>query len=552
VVADGLPYPPLHAASSRRAMVAVQNRTDTVLYRMNEPAPHRWWTLLTLCISLMVIGIDNTILNVALPTLVRDLDASNAQLQWIVDAYTLVFAGFLLTGGSLGDRFGRKHALSIGIAIFATASAFAAFSESALTLSLFRAVMGIGGALIMPATLSILTNVFTEPKERSKAIGVWAGVSGMGIAIGPILGGFLLEHFWWGSVFLVNVPVGIVALLMGRFLVPNSKDPAVPKLDYVGSLTSIVGLSLLLWAIIEVPTEGWGDPKVWATGLAAIAVLGAFTAWELHSTHPMLDVSFFKNPRFTVASLSITMAFFAMSGTLFLLSQLLQFVLGYTALEAGYRMAPIALSMMVMAPLAPRLNERFGTKKMVAIGLTVAATGLLILSQVDESSGYPLVLVALFVMAAGIASAMVPATDSIMSSVPKEKAGVGSAVNDTTRQVGGALGVAVLGSLLAAGYRSHLAVDGLTGSALTTARSSVGGALQVAADTGNTALAGAAKAAYVHGMHLSLVLGAAFILGGALLSLLYLPARARQEQNATELVPGDIVVSDLELEGALE
>jgi EmrB/QacA subfamily drug resistance transporter len=520
---------------------------------MDVPPSRRWLTLLTLCISLMVIGIDNTILNVALPTLVRDLDASNAQLQWIVDAYTLVFAGFLLTGGSLGDRFGRKHALSAGVAIFATASAFAAFSESALTLSLFRAVMGIGGALIMPATLSILTNVFTEPKERSKAIGVWAGVSGMGIAIGPILGGFLLEHFWWGSVFLVNVPVGIAALVLGRFFVPNSKDPAVPPLDYVGSITSIIGLSLLLWAIIEVPTEGWADPKVWASALAALVVLGGFVAWELHSDHPMLDVSFFRNPRFTVASLSITMAFFAMSGTLFLLSQMLQFVLGDSALEAGYRMAPIALSMMVMAPLAPRLNERFGTKKMVAIGLSVSATGLLILSLVDESSGYPLVFVALVVMAAGIASAMVPATDSIMSSVPKEKAGVGSAVNDTTRQVGGALGVAVLGSILAAGYRSHLVVDGLSGSALATARSSVGGALQVAADTGNAALAAASKAAYVHGMHLSLVLGGGFIFGGALLSLLYLPARAsHEEHNATELVPGDIVVSDLELEGALE
>jgi EmrB/QacA subfamily drug resistance transporter len=521
---------------------------------METPDPRRWWALLTLCISLMVIGIDNTILNVALPTLVRDLDASNAQLQWIVDAYTLVFAGFLLTGGSLGDRFGRKHALSVGIAIFATASAFAAFSESALTLSLFRAVMGIGGALIMPATLSILTNIFTEPKERSKAIGIWAGVSGMGIAIGPILGGFLLEHFWWGSVFLVNVPVGILALLLGRAFIPNSKDPATPRLDYVGSLTSIVGLSLLLWAIIEVPTEGWADPKVWGAGLGGLAVLAGFAAWELRSEHPMLDVTFFANPRFTVASLSITMAFFAMSGSLFLMSQLLQSVLGYSALEAGYRMAPIALGMMITAPLAPRLTERVGSKVMVASGLAVAACGLLIMATVDEHSGYLPVFLGLIVMAVGIASGMVPATDSIMGSLPKEKAGVGSAVNDTTRQVGGALGVAVLGSLLAAGFRSHLAVDGLSGSSLSDARASVGGALEVAARTGNDALAEAARAAYVHGMHLSLLVGAVFILGGALLSLLYLPARAAGdiEHNATELVPGDIVVSNRELEGAME
>ncbi|MCU1485467.1 MAG: putative integral rane efflux protein [Actinomycetia bacterium] len=513
------------------------------------PDPRRWWTLIVLCVSLLVIGLDNTILNVALPTLVRDLDASTSQLQWIVDAYTLVFAGFLLTGGSLGDRFGRKHTMSLGLVVFAAASAAGAFADSATTLSLCRAVMGIGGALIMPATLSILTNVFTDPKERSKAIGAWAGISGLGIAVGPILGGFLLEHFWWGSVFLVNVPVAIVALVLGRFLIPNSKDPSAPKLDFVGSGTSIVGLSLLLWAIIEVPTKGWSDPNVILTMVGALLVLGTFATWELRTEEPMLDLQFFANPRFTVASLSITMAFFAMSGTLFLLSQLLQFVLGYDALSAGYRMAPIAVSMMIMAPLTPRLTERFGSKRMVAVGLTTSACGLLILATVTESSSYALVFVGLVVMALGIAMGMVPATDSIMGSLPKEKAGVGSAVNDTTRQVGGALGVAVLGSLLATGYRAHLKVDGLTGAALAQARASVGGALQVAKDTGNEAVAQAGRASYVHGMHLSLLVGAVFVLGGALLSLLYLPARATvAEQNPTELVPGDIVVSDEELE----
>jgi EmrB/QacA subfamily drug resistance transporter len=325
----------------------------------DTPDPRRWWTLIVLCIALLVIGLDNTILNVALPTLVHDLHASTSQLQWIVDAYTLVFAGFLLTGGSLGDRFGRKHAMSVGLVIFAAGSAAGAFSGSASMLTLCRAVMGVGGALIMPATLSILTNVFTDPKERSKAIGAWAGISGMGIAVGPILGGFLLEHFWWGSVFLVNVPVAIVALTLGRFLIPNSKDPSAPKLDFVGSGTSIVGLSLLLWAIIEVPGKGWSDPTVILTMIGGLLVLGAFAAWELRSDEPMLDLQFFANPRFTVASLSITMAFFAMSGTLFLLTQLLQFVLGYSALAAGYRMAPMAVAMMVMAPLTPRLTERF-------------------------------------------------------------------------------------------------------------------------------------------------------------------------------------------------
>jgi EmrB/QacA subfamily drug resistance transporter len=515
----------------------------------DTPDPRRWWTLIVLCIALLVIGLDNTILNVALPTLVHDLHASTSQLQWIVDAYTLVFAGFLLTGGSLGDRFGRKHAMSVGLVIFAAGSAAGAFSGSASMLTLCRAVMGVGGALIMPATLSILTNVFTDPKERSKAIGAWAGISGMGIAVGPILGGFLLEHFWWGSVFLVNVPVAIVALTLGRFLIPNSKDPSAPKLDFVGSGTSIVGLSLLLWAIIEVPGKGWSDPTVILTMIGGLLVLGAFAAWELRSDEPMLDLQFFANPRFTVASLSITMAFFAMSGTLFLLTQLLQFVLGYSALAAGYRMAPMAVAMMVMAPLTPRLTERFGSKRMVAVGLSTSACGLLILATVTESSSYVHVFFGLVVMALGIAMGMVPATDSIMGSLPKEKAGVGSAVNDTTRQVGGALGVAVLGSLLATGYRARLQVNGLGGAALANARSSVGGALQTAKDLGNDALAASARASYVHGMHMSLVVGAVFILGGALLSLLYLPARAREaEQNPTTLVPADVVVSDAELE----
>jgi EmrB/QacA subfamily drug resistance transporter len=513
------------------------------------PDPRRWWTLVVLCVSLLVIGLDNTILNVALPTLVADLHASTSQLQWIVDAYTLVFAGFLLTGGSLGDRFGRKHAMQVGLVIFAGASAAGAFSGSSLALTLCRAVMGIGGALIMPATLSILTNVFTDPKERSRAIGAWAGISGLGIAVGPILGGFLLEHFWWGSVFLVNVPVAIVALALGRVLIPNSKDPSEPRLDLVGSATSIAGLSLLLWAIIEVPGKGWSDPGVIATFVGALVVLGAFAAWELHTDEPMLDLQFFANPRFTVASLSITMAFFAMSGTLFLLTQLLQFVLGYDALAAGYRMAPMALAMMIMAPLTPRLTDRFGSKYMVAVGLTTSAGGLLILATVNESSSYLLVFCGLVVMALGIAMGMVPATDSIMGSLPKEKAGVGSAVNDTTRQVGGALGVAVLGSLLASGYRAHLNVSGLSGKLLAEAKSSVGGAIEAAQKVGNDAIAHSGRAAYVHGMHVSLLVGAVFIIGGALLSLLYLPARATDHTvNPTEVVPGDIVVATEELE----
>ncbi|HKA04560.1 MAG TPA: MFS transporter, partial [Acidimicrobiales bacterium] len=294
----------------------------------------RWWTLGVLCVSLLVIGLDNTILNVALPTLVEDLHATASQQQWIVDAYTLVFASLLLTAGMLGDKFGRRGALTAGLAIFGLGSAVAAFSGSAGALIGARAFMGIGGALIMPATLSILTNVFTDPSERARAIGIWAGVSGLGIAIGPTTGGWLLEHFWWGSVFLINIPVVVAGLIAGRFLIPTSRDPHSPRLDPFGTVMSATGLFAVLYAIIEGPSRGWTDTTVVGAFVLGLTVLLAFVAWELRSDHPILDVRLFSNPRFSGASLAITLVFFALFGSIFFLTQYLQFVLGYGTLTA--------------------------------------------------------------------------------------------------------------------------------------------------------------------------------------------------------------------------
>src|SRR5688500_6293243 len=284
-----------------------------------------------MCLSLMVIGVDNTILNVALPTLVRDLGATTSQLQWIVDSYTLVFAGLLLTAGSLGDRFGRRRALSVGLLVFGLGSVASALAGSAEQLIVTRALMGVGGALIMPATLSIISNVFTEPAERGRAIAVWAGCSAMGIAIGPLSGGWLLEHFWWGSVFIVNIPIVLLALTGGRLFVPESKDPSPPGLDPLGAVLSIVGLGVLVWAIIEAPVQGWTDPTTLSAFLAAAVLVAGFIAWELHTDHPMLDVHFFANPRFSAASTAVTLVFFALFGSTFLQTQYLQFVLGYSA-----------------------------------------------------------------------------------------------------------------------------------------------------------------------------------------------------------------------------
>ena len=415
--------------------------------------------------------------------------------------------------------------------------------------------MGIGAAFIMPATLSIITNIFTEPKERGRAIGVWAGVSAIGIALGPIVGGFLLDHFWWGSVFLVNVPVAITGLVLGRFFVPTSKDPSAPRLDPLGAVLSMVGLSIVLWAIIEGPERGWTDPTIVGGFVVGFLVIGVFTLWELHTDHPMLDLSFFRNPRFTVASLSVTMTFFAISGMLFLITQYLQFVMGFDPLQAGYRIAPLALVMMIAAPQSPRLAERAGTKRVVVIGFTICAGGLLILAACNADSPYTLVFVGLVFAALGIASGMPAATESIMGSLPREKAGVGSAVNDTTRQIGGALGVAVLGSILASAYRSSLAHDVVTreldASQLHQAQSSLGGALQLAGRLGgDTAdrLATAARDAFASGMRVSLLFGVLVVLAGAVLAWRYLPAYAdNHELNLTQTLPVDVVVDNAEL-----
>ena len=495
----------------------------------------RWGTLAVLCVSLLVIGLDNTILNVALPTLVEDLHATASQQQWLVDAYTLVFASLLLTAGALGDKFGRRGALTVGLVIFGAGSAFAAFSGSAGALIGARAFMGIGGALIMPATLSILTNVFTDPSERARAIGVWAGVSGLGVAIGPVTGGWLLEHFWWGSVFLINLPVVAIGLIAGRFLVPTSRDPHSPRLDLAGTAMSAVGLFAILYAIIEGPSKGWSDTSVVGAFAIGLTVLVAFVAWELRCDHPILDVRFFANPRFSGASLAITLVFFALFGSIFFLTQYLQFVLGYGTLEAGLAIAPVALALMISAPVAPILTKRVGTKVMVVVGLMIVAAGLVLLSRATVDSGYPLVLAVIVTMGIGMGLAMAPATDSIMGSLPKAKAGVGSAVNDTTREVGGALGVAVLGSLLAAGYHSSMAssaaVDALPAPAAAAAHDSLGGAMQVASQLGASgqALVADATRAFVDAMSSTVLVGAAVAVMGGLVALVWLPSRAPAE-----------------------
>jgi len=486
------------------------------------------------CLSLFIVGIDNTILNVALPSLSADLNADASQTQWIVDSYLLVFAGLLLVGGTLGDRFGRRRGLFTGLLVFGTGSVLAALSGSAHELIACRALMGVGAAAIMPATLSILTNIF-PPEERPKAIAVWAAVSGLGVALGPITGGLLLEHFSWTSVFLVNVPIVIAALVLGKVLVPESADPETPRVDVVGALLSIAGLVSVVWGLIEASERGWTDAWILGAFAFGTGVLLVFVAWERHVQQPMLDITIFRNLRFSAASLSVMLVFFGLMGTVFMLTMYLQTVMGYSPLGAGLRTAPVAIGLILGAQLSVVLSQRFGAKLAVAGGLVVVAVGMQILSQADVDSSYGVVATALVVMGLGLGLAMTPATEAVMGSLPKAKAGVGSAMNDVLRELGATLGVAVLGSILASKYAGGMdgSTDGLPTDAADASLDSVGGAHAVAAQLGDSAgaLVASADQAFVSAMGTTTDIAAAVALAGALIALAFLPTRAKPSDD---------------------
>lgn len=503
----------------------------------------RWLILGVLCLSLFLIVVDNTIINVALPRLVRELGATTTQLQWIVDAYSLVFAGLLLAAGSLGDRFGRKRALSLGLVLFAGFSTLGSFASSPGQLIAARAAMGIGAALIFPATLAILANVFTNASERAKAIGIWTAVTGAAVALGPITGGFLLEHFWWGSVLLVNLPISGLAFVLGRRFVPDSRDPAAPRLDLAGLGLSIGAVTSLVYTIVEAPRHGWTSTETVAGFAVAAVLLVAFVRWEQRVETPMLDVSIFSNARFSAASLSVTLAFFALFGFIFMVTQYLQFVKGYGTLAAGVRTVPFAVAVGIASPISAKLAARIGSKVVVAGGLLSMAGGFLVAHATNASTHYSVIVVAMAFMGGGLGLTTAPATESIMGSLPPEKAGVGSAVNDTTRELGGTLGVAVVGSLMTSVYAARLTTS-LSGQALPPAaaakmKESLGAAVAVADRVGGTtgqALHHVAASAFVDGFQAGSLVAAGVVSVGALLALVWLPSRAHQRVADFELI----------------
>jgi EmrB/QacA subfamily drug resistance transporter len=494
---------------------------------VGDSHPQRWRILGVLVLALLVTSIDHTIINVALPGMVRDLDASAAQLQWIVAAYTVVFAGLLLTAGSLGDRFGRRHALALGLITFTAGSVLSALAASSTVLIAGRSVMGIGGALIMPTTLSILVNAFGDPRERARAIATWTAVAGAGIALGPIVGGYLMRSFSWSAVFWINVPLLAVALLGTLHVVPDSRDPNAGRLDPVGAVASTVAIGTLVYALIDAPERGWTSMPTLMTLMAAAMAGVMFVRWELRRDEPMLDMRLFANRSFSSGSLALAMLFFAMAGTMFLQAQYLQFVLDYTPLAAGAALVPAAAGMVLGTGVGAHAAGHLGGRVAVVAGIVVAGSGVAVQAACIDGTSYVPTGVGLLLFGLGAGIAMPAATELIMSTLPPERAGVGSAVNDTVREVGGALGVAVIGSVAASSYASNLSghLDGLPTEVQAVATDNIGAALEISNQMGahGAELADAARDAFATSMSSSLWIGVALAAVAAVVAWTRLP-----------------------------
>ncbi|MFJ7072821.1 MFS transporter [Streptomyces sp. NPDC098781] len=511
--------------------------------RIPEAVHRRRWAILgVLMLSLLIVVLDNSILNVAIKTISTPaptgLGATQSELEWAINAYTLVFAGLLFSAGILGDRLGRKKVLLGGLAVFGIGSALAAFSGSPGELIGFRAVMGLGAAFVMPATLAVLMNVF-ERDEQPKAIGIWAGGVGLAIAIGPITGGVLLDHFWWGSVFLINVPIVLLALALMLWLVPDSRDPKPGRIDPVGVVLSVVGLVLLVYGIIKGgQLANFTDPKVLATIAAGLAVLAAFVVFEKRSDHPSIDVTYFRNKVFSAAIGVIALVFFALMGVTFFSVFYTQSVRGYSPLETGLLMLPLAAAQMIFAPRARLVVDRFGNRATTTGAMLLIALTLAAFATFEADTPIWILEVVFFLMGAAMAHIMTPVSVVIMQALPREKAGSASALSNTFRQVGGALGIAVLGSVLSTAYRGgiedRLAVlpEGLRH----TAGESIEATLGVADRIGprGDALVGAAHDAFLHAMHITALWGAGVAVLGAVVVALFLPGRPTEPQKGEE------------------
>lgn len=481
--------------------------------------------LATVSVAVLAINLNTTIVNIALPTLSRELDAGTRDLLWIVDGYNLAFAALVLAAGSLSDRFGRRPALVAGLAGFGLASLAAALVDSSGALIATRFAAGVCAAVIFPTTLSIIANAYTDRRQRAAALGIWGAATGVGVAAGPVAGGWLLQHFAWQSVFWAMIPVAGAALAMALAFVPESRDPSVPALDRRGLVASVALLGTLTWTIIEAPDAGWTSTRTILGFGASLALLAVFLRLEHATAHPMLDISLFRDRRFSAAAAAVTISYFALFGFIFLVTQFFQFVRDYSALATGTRILPVAVSIAVSSVVGGLLAPRIGVKAVVTVGMTLLGTSFLWISTMDADAPYASVIVGQMVLlGTGLGLISTPATESIMQALPPARAGVGSAVNDATRELGGTLGVAVVGSLFASVYGARLADDlagALPPDQLDAAQESVGVADAIGAQV--PAVAAATQDAFMSGMGLACVVIGLLCLAGALLSLVALP-----------------------------
>lgn len=491
----------------------------------------RWLILAVLSLSLIIIGLDILIITIGLPDIQTAMSSSASELLWTVNAYTLGFGGLLLLSGGLADRFGRKRLLMIGLFLFLVFSIGAAYSGSPGVLIAFRAGMGVCSALIMPTTLAIIKNVF-PPEEQSKAVGIWAGAAGIGVPLGPVIGGVLLTNFWWGSIFMINIPVVAFALIAGAILIPESRDDNHPGLDVVGALLSVGGLVALVFGLIKAPDFGWGDVRTWALIVGAVVLLAAFVRWEMRTAHPMLNGALFRNPYFGGSALAVTCVAFSLFGCLFLITQYLQFALHLAPMATGVRMLAIC-ALIVAGPLGPTLIKKAGLKATVALGLVFIAVAAVVLSTTGVHTE-DRALIALGLLGFGLGLCMPNAADTILAASPANQSGAGSAVTDTAMQVGGALGIAVMGSVLTTSYRSNMHVEHLPPSVQHAARDSVGSAHEAAKHLGSAGpdLVASANHAFDHALTNASLVGAAFTALGILITALVLPRQPLKHEEA--------------------
>lgn len=503
---------------------------------------NRWAVLVVLSAALAVISLDNTIVNVALPRLQEDLGATTSQLQWVIDAYSVMFAGTLLLAGSLGDRFGRRRMLIIGLCIFTLGSISAVFVANANELTLCRALMGVGGAFIMPSTLSILVQVFPDRRERAQAIGTWAAVAGLGVAIGPIVGGLLLEHYSWHAIFLVNPPIAILVLIAVVILVPESRDAAKPRLDLLGAVLSGLGLIALVVTIIEVPDSGVSASTI-SAAIAAVLLLGGFVWWERRAPRAMLPLEFFKQRLFSSSIVIVGLVYFALMGAMFFLPQFLQLVQGMTPLQSGVAVLPGAGGLLVASLVSPRLAERFGSRRMVVIGMSIVTVGMIGFSYLSSSTPYAYVGITFGIVGAGLGMTLPQATNGVLASVPTERSGMGSAVNDAMGELGGSFGVAILGATMSVTYRQNIEaaiaaageqVNQLPAGALSAVRESLAAASIAAGQIPqgvSVIYRRVAGEAFVSGMTWALFIGALITATGVLVAWRFMPQQVERVEE---------------------